>query len=141
MQPPPLPTDSLYKFMALAGLVVMIAVPLYTLSKMWEIQPQVAELKARVDSAPPSAALENIEEKLQAIEELTEYRVSAARLRVRIDQFGFLIALSTVSFVAGGALAVFGFYLWYVRVQQYLDRALQRGAVYASQPDDDASKS
>jgi hypothetical protein len=146
---PELPTDNLYKFMALGGL---------TLSGFfcWLFWKYTEEYSRRVEAltvehAELQSNAQAAREKLERAKTLTEeerkkivpamlsdlagtdVRASAAlarraaldRVDLRVRRIGWATMILTA---LGFSIATAGFYLWYVRVQQYQDVILRATA-------------
>jgi hypothetical protein len=117
---PPLPTDNLYKFMAIAGIVAAISCAYFGINILldlqestWEVSAQTKVLLARGDAEAEEMEalvqeLELLRKKRDELEPLSEFLAKVA---------GFSLALS-----------VLGFILWYWRVQRFLDKELSRRA-------------
>ena len=146
---PSLPTDNLYKFLALSGL--LIAGFSFTLLP-WQLH----ELRLEVfDSEAEARVLvierEQIERELSRLESMDErtweevsaLRTShdalrksiarsdsnAERMTYLVETYRSLVTVSGGGIVLGGLLSIAGFRLWYTRVQRPLDeRALLEGA-------------
>jgi hypothetical protein len=124
MTPPILPsppTDNLYKFIAVAGLVLLFGAPVYWSSYTDASHGQRLEaLRALLQKAAtpdPRAAEEEVERHKKAYEFVQD-------ALSKYDQW--VKYLSLVAAVAGLLLAAVGFWLWYVRVQRPQDTLLQR---------------
>lgn len=129
MQIPNLPTDNLYKFMALTGLVlVVIGIIPYWVggTKTQEIAGQVLAKQIIL-----------IEAEIADDDEFSRHEV--AKLRGEIKQLKFqwdrllqdrkfLRTLSSAFYSFGTFLSCFGFVLWYTRVQIYQDLLLKKQA-------------
>ena len=148
MDLPPLPTDSLYKFLALSG-AVLFGLSLYLAVSLMKaylarydkvafdadfLTARATWLTSRIEKAKASGKieaheLEYIIENMPMMEEsraafnTAHDRLNAWEKRARIVTI-VLILLA----VAGGSLAAFGFRLWYDRVQRYEDVILQERA-------------
>jgi hypothetical protein len=138
------PTDNLYKFMAIAGLLVagfslyfpiterrqyrdqVLALEIELAAQTAETQ-RINEALSRRDSLRPLTRQE--EERFGRFDSLRAQRNATmplrqealARYRTDIGLFGVLLVLGTAS---GLGCAAAGFTLWYNRVQRHLDRAL-----------------
>lgn len=112
------PTDNLYKFMAIVGLLLWVGGALYPWSKAYEIEKEVISLEAQIAQAkenPAKADLVSLERNLKLL-----------RLNFKATVAYFVIGV--LSFFFGGYLMFYGFRFWYLRVQKPLDeQALQSG--------------
>jgi hypothetical protein len=145
-----LPTDNLYKFMALSGVALMLAAALLAYGSFRRIQSLADALGAETSVAMVKAD-RIIAETLRAVDDSTltgqerERRLMELRTptfalgeqavslqarskgllrdlkRLSDDVDGWLIVLWTL----GGVLASLGFWLWYMRVQRYQDTILR----------------
>ena len=153
------PTDSLYKFLAISGLVTVGWSVAFPWDKHLEYELKVAEVKAevqksklkveRLDSQYKSlldeesklqaerseqdrklklAAIEGRKQKLYIemleAQQPVDERVEA--LKVLQDALRSYYLMGLVSTIAGLILAVAGFFLWYGRVQRYVDVKLRQ---------------
>ena len=145
------PTDNLYKFVALAGLVLFIGAPVFWIQYTLELrQGEDDHVRANLtalgvfleahDAAsyfrpagiptptPVPEALAN-EKKVQAAVE-----TASARLGQYAPYAAWVTATATVAAILGLALAILGFRLWYVRVQRPQDLLLMRQLDQHPQP-------
>lgn len=141
MDLPQLPTDNLYKFMALAGVALLLFGLTYPLHLASKISLELADASAQVEIAqlrtdrlserfealranPNAAAVESMVLETQ-LHELREQAAvlngKASRFRVLLAQFIFFTVVCLVSAVGGYILAREGFKLWYIRVQKPAD--------------------
>jgi hypothetical protein len=145
-----LPTDNLYKFLALAGLAIIffsLSVPVSQLlrirSRLFEFDIQSAKLKAEIEVVtglitalekkpnPTQADVDLLREKNNEL--LIRSVVSKAEIEVVRRQTNDVLRLRAA--IAAGVLigltaATVGFSLWYTRLQAYQD-ALARKQVSA----------
>ena len=147
---PQLPTDNLYKFVALSGVLLMLAglivptVAQYRMGstlRLLDHQNRIShEITERTDAASKAAreASKNIKTREQAESVLAmERRVSKmidssnaqigaakdiiAEAQDYKDYLDLLLLVGALSFVLGGLLAWWGFSCWYERLQKPLD--------------------
>ena len=137
MQIPNLPTDNLYKFIALSGLSIFLFsffIPLYL---NYSINQQIAEVLSdlhvveskmdRLENTPKDSPhferrfkeVELLNDKVRKANELTKY--------LRLNQLSVL-NYKYIGVTIGVFLSVLGFYLWYTRVQKYLDKELRNNS-------------
>ena len=158
MKPVEIPTDNLYKFMAIGGLVTFLASAVATGLLMLNLQDRVHEhilasklldvrlnqiaveseiVRFEFEEAAKAGDLASIGERPKAQLDsvaavLRELKLDATKLQAQSE---YLVELSR-RFVAardlliiftgvGLVVAVFGFVLWYSRVQRYLDAQLK----------------
>lgn len=151
METSSLPTDNLYKFIALAGLALLLLLTVYPTKKIYELQLQIVregtELsildineknwttdfeRLKSQKNPPRA------EVLRLRDRSREMEINAVKLRGKNDEIKAVLgelkkyqwAMYLGSFV-GLTMMVFGFGLWYSRVQKYLDKQLRDGSTSA----------
>ena len=138
---PQLPTDNLYKFMALAGVVLLVFGLSYPLRLATQLQLQLADQQVQVEisklrteqiegrfdlikrdkTATLSQSLE-LQSKLYDLREQTAVVSGAVeKARLLLYQFLFFAIIGLGCAVSGYLLARAGFKLWYVRVQKPAD--------------------
>jgi len=176
MKPLEIPTDNLYKFMALAGIAIVLSCAYLATSLQRDLNRQAYDHfvrykvwgfdleKLQADTTSLSVALSDIEKAMQAQAdalrgpgratsalddirsetkelrrqaELSAQRYDELRKRliaeevehgelsVRARQTSRQVALLCVGGAIGALLALWGFWLWYSRVQRYLDVQLK----------------
>ena len=120
MEIPKLPTDNLYKFMALSGLVILIlsAIPYY---RKYEFDIELIRLEAEA---------ENLRLKIRenAAYTTTEFEFKCKEILRRITMNNYLKGVAYVCSFVGSFLTTLGFYLWYVKLQRYQDRIIKKEA-------------
>jgi hypothetical protein len=143
---PSLPTDSLYKFVALTGLALALFAITYPQAKLVENQVAIAEANAQSakltlqiqEEGEVLAKLEGQEnpspERLVSLVQLHKAALIAQvdmkrtidLIHIRNTWIRFYVFYSIAGFLIGTVLSVAGFYFWYKRVQEPVDRALSR---------------
>jgi hypothetical protein len=145
---PNLPTDNLYKFMAIAGLTLVVysliapfALLNRNLEKIESVASEAAAIGADVKLLNESLKVDPVtpgdrEEAGKRLEQSADVARRNAVLGVkremvhRLNQQNLVVEIAgIVALLVGSALAVAGFYLWYDRVQKYLDAAAREGRV------------
>jgi len=138
------PTDNLYKFLALAGILIVVGGYVFVYLQADRSQELLRELKqgaALIHAETEIARLRSLlndpnERRGKHLEEGYE---AAARERARLtkveEELKFLLAwknrsmiLLAAAHVVGSVLSAVGFALWYQRVQRYQDLILRRQA-------------
>lgn len=143
-----LPTDNLYKFMALAGtllLVFSVYLGFTRYQKYWErldelslelaeneatirrAEREVAAIEGKHDPSPEAAqALEERKFEARRRHELNKSRLAIVERtdRDRKWALGISIALAVAAVLLAGS----GYYLWYDRLQRFQDRAVEAEA-------------
>lgn len=109
------PTDNLYKFMAIIGLILWVGGALYPWTKAYEVGKELITLEAEVQHAQEQPAQSNPIE--------LEKKTKLIRLLFKAT-IGYFV-VSILSFFVGGFLMYYGFRLWYTRVQKPLDEKLK----------------
>ena len=157
------PTDNLYKFMAISGLVAAIlAIVFYhgfvmnTGLKVQEASAEISIVSAVIDNLKRQSALfrkrmelsngENLAELLQEAtlleDELLELQIQHHRSIQKHEEsklfanlfYPLMIAVLVIS-VGGISVSISGFQLWYSRLQRYQDGILrQRASQNAEEP-------
>ena len=135
-----LPTDNLYKFIALAGLALMMLSVYLDYTKGIDISLAVEQLKGdlEVDKAESRYLQTQILEAIDksnslAVRQLTREAdkqravvdAKLATVTFQVKAYASLSKVLTSTFFAGIGISIFGFLLWYVRVQRHLDAALR----------------
>ncbi len=142
MNIPTIPTDNLYKFMALTGVVLVIGSFILVWFKAERSQELLREYKqgaalieAKIEIAELSDLLD--QESRKRIGKSSELRrevgVDRAKLVVIEEELKLILedklmymVFLIVSQVVGFSLSIVGFKLWYERVQKYQDIILRR---------------
>ncbi|WCE02808.1 hypothetical protein [Pseudoxanthomonas sp. JBR18] len=153
MDVPNFPTDNLYKFMAIFGLVLFIfglAYPLKVIEAdeqlgfqaqlaVDQVTVQLRDLGDSIDFAkqrPKSdAATQELQQKLAdvALANAKSGNLIEAKKRSRQWAKIYLAGCALIA-IAGCALSGLGFWLWYHRVQRHLDAELAKNAKLATPP-------
>ena len=108
------PTDNLYKFMAIIGLMLWIGGVLYPWTKAYEVEREIIMLEAEVKYAQEHPAESNPIE--------LEKKTKLIRLLFKAATVYF--ATGVIASLIGGFLTFYGFQLWYIRVQKPLDEQI-----------------
>ena len=146
MDLPHLPTDNLYKFMALSGLALIIfstAVPIVRLGeldlKRAEVEGEQTVLEVELEELKRDISL--LEKKVKpSSQDLDAFRKRAVELRIKNAQFkgkteqyrtlvsALQLAWSILKYgnTIGVAVAAAGFLLWYRQIQRPNDALLKR---------------
>ena len=109
------PTDNLYKFMAIFGLILWVGGALYPWTKAYEVEKEMITLKAEIKHAQEQPIQKNV------IELEKNLKLNRLLFKVAIVYFGF----GTFSFLIGVPLTYYGFKFWYIHVQIPLDEKLK----------------
>jgi hypothetical protein len=140
---PSLPTDNLYKFMALSGVVLLLVAPIFW-AKFYisHSERTRAAIESLGYSLPPPEYYffrakvlggESVtEEQRKLVEKFDSLRRESSRLDgefLLYDRFSYVVTSAAIFLgLLGLALTWFGFRLWYLRVQKPLDRILLKEA-------------
>lgn len=140
---PSLPTDNLYKFMALSGVVLLIVAPFFW-AKFYITHSDRTRTAIELlgESLPPPdyyffrAKLlrgESVtEEQRKLVQNFDSLRKESSRAGgefLLYDRFSYVVTGAAIFLgLLGFALTWFGFRLWYLRVQKPLDRILLKEA-------------
>jgi TM2 domain-containing membrane protein YozV len=137
MQLPNLPTDNLYKFISLSGLTIFIFsffIPFYfdysINLKVADIQSDVHVLENKLimlENTPKDSP--HFDRRAQESEVLIFKARKANELakHLRLNQLEIL-HYKYLGISIGVILSLLGFYLWYTRVQKYLDKELKNNS-------------
>lgn len=146
MNLPNLPTDNLYKFIALAGLVVILLsivlpnIALHNLRlELLKTNGELSVLQAEYDFLREEHnSVENhpnLEEAAKHREKMKELRVRTLQLKSKDESERFLHrqtivwqSVAAIGLFVGAGMVTFGFKLWYERVQKYQDMILKKDA-------------
>ena len=115
------PTDNLYKFLAIAGLALLLAGILV---------PEIAARNLERDLGYVEGVLRYIErarEEDRVIEKeslLLDLRKQQELIRAQIPSFRRSTVWGSILVNTGSSLMILGFSLWYFRVQRYIDKIL-----------------
>lgn len=137
------PTDNLYKFMALSGVVLLMVAPFFW-AKFYITHTERTRLAFQVlgESIPPydyyisRATIERgesvTEEQRKLVEKYDALRKESGRVGSEFllyDHFSCVVTgVAILLGLLGLTLTGFGFRLWYLRVQKPLDRILLKEA-------------
>ena len=151
MSIPSLPTDNLYKFMALSGLVLLTLSAYYPAQRIAELQlkqvntsTEIALAKLEADEigkelsylekqkSPDQAVFETLKKRqLQSQQSVVRIRGLAETQNVLLEQRFRLLVIGSIGLIAGSALSWYGFRLWYARVQRPMDAAVAKSVADA----------
>lgn len=135
-----LPTDNLYKFIALAGLVLIIFSAYIDYTKGMEMSLAVEELKgqleidkaesqyiepqiseaAKQNDAPAYRKLIREREKQKAV---VDAKLATVKFQSKV--YFWLRRVLVTAYIVGAGVSFFGFLLWYIKVQRHLDAAIR----------------
>jgi len=142
------PTDNLYKFMALSGVVLLIIAPFFW-AKFYITHAERTQLAIQMlrELPPPGyfdarAAIEGglrvSAEQKKLVEKYDALRKESSRVGSEFlfyENFRYVVTGAAIFLgLLGCALTYFGFRLWYLRLQKPLDRILKK---QAAEPDED----
>jgi len=146
MNLPTLPTDNLYKFLALSGLAIAIFSLVFPMIRISEIKMklveaetqsnvlnvEIEELKEDTDRWAKKTSL-SPEETASLRKRLIELRIKGVQIRGRFEQIKSLnkdldysMILIWVGLPLGMLISYLGFLLWYFRVQKPNDLLLRK---------------
>lgn len=143
MNIPNLPTDNLYKFMALSGLLILILSIAYPTYRTLELEQQRQMIRGEIKILEGDVdlllkiALANTKVRHKTTDpdflQAVQHKNTLARIEARGMQLDLLESqikqykwLYWVGFFIGLLLTVWGFLLWYLRVQRFQDMLLKR---------------
>ena len=119
---PTLPTDNLYKFIALFGIVII----LFSFYLPFQSAKKSQELLREVDSVSKVINLMPKEERVKAYE-TTFKKLEELKLILEQDK-SFYMGVLVVGVAIGTTLTIVGFSMWYKKVQKYQDMILENQA-------------
>lgn len=124
-----LPTDNLYKFIALSGLVLIFYSSFYIRPLIWEVEIEVARLATEIEVIEMAEDVEAPEaKKLVTLEKLKNMKVKNAVTKQKHEKYKSLHNENKLLVFIGLLLTCLGFYLWYYRVQRPIDQKLKNDA-------------
>jgi len=148
MNLPNLPTDNLYKFVALSGLVIFLLSVIYPQTEVWDIEIEILRLSGEGkeidyllnEIEDDSDELVDIklltaDEKKALVQNLVDLGLKSIKLETALDEInirneriGSLLIKMYVGIALGSAMMCFGFLSWYHRVQKYQDEIIKKEA-------------
>jgi hypothetical protein len=149
MSLPSIPTDNLYKFMALTGVFMVVTMSVMLIFRLDQIAQQntevslgkealmyhTAQFQSQLDQAKKSGDPE-LQKKFDEgykplIEESLRLRQKSDFADLSVASTKRLLSILPTVFISGVLLATAGFVLWYLRLQRYQDRIVQKEALDA----------
>ena len=147
MNYPLIPTDNLYKFIALSGLAITLLSLTYPVSKLLELELAAVETKSQqkklaIEDAEIKREIEILEkEKNPSSQTIIALRERMVQQRIKAVEFSKIIAITEIQLkwvqryinasiaglIIGPWIAFFGFKRWYINVQRPLDEQIKRG--------------
>ena len=125
MQIPSLPTDNLYKFLALSGLIIGVVSLFLLFQDAYRSQELLRQIKENIEVVKALQTLGQMEEALVTIAKST---ASLEELKFILEQKEFNKSRGLTFACVGFFLSASGFVLWYVKVQRYQDKILKEQA-------------
>lgn len=123
-----LPTDNLYKFIALFGLVIIIASGFYKYLAITAAQTSVSELRISQAKLP----IENMNVDAMSQAKLSEWRselsISKAKITNAKEEVAFYKLYdyrANIFMLLGFLISSAGFVLWYFKLQRYQDAGIK----------------
>ncbi|MFH1315373.1 MAG: hypothetical protein ABIH67_03175 [Candidatus Uhrbacteria bacterium] len=148
MNIPNLPTDNLYKFIALVGVVVLLAASYFPIIKARELRLAMIEIEGKIKSLEIEVQyLQDINKKLEPNESTgdrnkeelldkayklkmknEELRTNSKKVEVIGIDYECIRKIQTYGMIFGFILSAFGFFLWYFKIQKYQDKQLKKNS-------------
>lgn len=145
---PQIPTDNLYKFMALSGLAIALISFFLPMKQVRDIEMEIVEIQEqarllnekndfldikkgiieRLKSAPAEEAEKIFIERQQLVLESVRILAKLERVKFLKDEIKNLKTIIGLLSGLGVFLSVLGFILWYQKVQRYQDKVLKDNA-------------
>ena len=148
MNIPNLPTDNLYKFIALVGVVVLLAASYFPIIKARELRLAKIEIEGQMrlleievqhlqDTTKQLGSNETIGDcnreelvgkayKLKMKNE--EIKTNSKKVEVIGIDYELIRKIQVAGMILGFILSAFGFFLWYFRIQKYQDKQLKKNS-------------
>jgi len=145
---PNLPTDNLYKFIALVGVVVLLAASYFPIIKARELRLAKIEIEGQMrlleievqhlqDTSKQLGSNETIGDcnreelvgkayKLKMKNE--EIKTNSKKVEVIGIDYELIRKIQVAGMILGFILSAFGFFLWYFRIQKYQDKQLKKNS-------------
>jgi len=120
MNIPSLPTDNLYKFMALSGIILIIS----SFYIVWKHADRSQELLRELNAG---LAVENTYSDNRG-SDLPNLKLKLEELKFILKEKPSYMTFLLISQIIGWVLSIIGFVLWYLRVQKYQDIILAEQA-------------
>ncbi|MGO8989285.1 MAG: hypothetical protein ACLQGU_14740 [bacterium] len=120
MNLPGLPTDNLYKFMALSGIILIIS----SFYIVWKHSDRSQQLLRELNA---SLAVENTNSDNRR-SDLSDLKLKSEELKFILKEKPWYMTFLLISQFMGLVLSIVGFRLWYLRVQKYQDIILAKQA-------------
>ncbi len=120
MNLPSLPTDNLYKFMALSGIILIIS----SFYIVWKHADRSQELLRELNAG---LAVENTYSDNRG-SDLSNLKLKLEELKFILKEKPSYMTFLLISQIIGLVLSIIGFGLWYLRVQKYQDIILAEQA-------------
>ncbi|MCA2997687.1 MAG: hypothetical protein ING75_03700 [Rhodocyclaceae bacterium] len=147
------PTDSLYKFLAIAGVVMVLWGAAFPWNKAYEarlegavlradirvvgekavqLKGQNDELSRQLEAANDESLKQALRAKkrdlyIQLIEAQHPVNIGLEKVKVVDEANQMYMRIGWISVTGGAALTLIGFVAWYFRIQQYVDRDVKAG--------------
>lgn len=142
MNLPAFPTDNLYKFIAIAGLILSGYCAFFAYQQVWEIKFQIIGLETderiiKTEITELTKELDNLSERmaaentiaLQEVKDFQKRHLAIAHQKTRfegkrrenellIEQLNNHFKVFWVGIVGGLLVSIVGFWLWYKRIQK-----------------------
>lgn len=131
MEMPNLPTDNLYKFLALFGLILIVfssymfnqtPEKLYSDIDNLKVKEQLLKIKVHGDSFKGNQLVNN---KIEHLKDSLEFDATLKGLQRKVDRFPKLLYLYLILLLLGVAATIFGFIKWFFRTQKFNDLMLE----------------
>ena len=146
MNYPSIPTDNLYKFIALSGLAITLLSITYPVSKVLELELAVVEAKSEkekisIEDVEIKREIERLEkEKNPSSQTVILLRERMVQQRIKAVEFSKILRIieiqlewvqeysyaAIVGLIIGPWIAIFGFIRWYIKIQRPLDEQISR---------------
>ena len=129
MQFPNLPTDNLYKFLALSGVLVAVVSVYFVITTAYRSQELARLVEENIRISDVLIDFGEITLNSDAMQEallvLAESTAEIQELNFIVDRKNTTIFIGLIVSFAGVVMSYFGFFLWYRRVQIYHDMILK----------------
>lgn len=128
---PSLPTDSLYKFLALSGVVIVLS-SVYFFMRMGSLV-KIKSFELMADMQKRDTEISFLEQQPErSKQEILKVRIDQNVATIKLKEFKWLTyqlvivyLISSIGLFAGTSMAYQGFNLWYSKIQIHQDKILE----------------
>lgn len=136
-----LPTDSLYKFMALSGVVTMLLVSWFYFTQKIQLELRLVDHGSYAHKLGDEVAALQGEARAKKLHEAQELiKADHEKHQILVSNLGMLRWMMVIGVSLGAFLAFEGFWLWFHRIQKFQDLLLQKQCETPEKPEPPTEK-